>query len=285
MTALPGRRVLVTGAGQGIGLQMAERLAERGARLILWDNDADALEDARARVAAAGAPVLAQLCDLADPRSIDAAAAQLIAAHGGVDVLVNNAGVVAGRRLLELDDAAIERTFAVNTLALFRTVRAFLPGMLQAGDGHIVTIASASGIAAAPRLSDYSASKAAAIGFDEALRLELRRDGAPVRTTVVCPFYIRTGMFAGARTRFPALLPILDPAEVARRVVDAIERDRPRLVLPRFVMSTWLLRLLPVAWFDAAMDFFGITGSMDGFTGRRARRPGPPDRRPPDDPR
>ncbi|HLS54926.1 MAG TPA: SDR family oxidoreductase [Zeimonas sp.] len=277
MTDFRDRNVLVTGAASGIGLLMAERIATRGGRLILWDVDAAALETARARVAALGDVLSAHACDLGDRASIEAAAARVVAEHGRVDVLINNAGIVSGKRLLEQSDEAIVETFSVNTLALFRTVRAFLPGMLDARSGHIVTIASASGIAAAPRLTAYSASKAAAIGFDEALRLELGRDGAPIRTTVVCPFFIATGMFDGVRTRFPMLLPILEPGYVADRIVAAIEADHARLVLPRFVMTTYLLRLLPVAWFDRLLDFFGVTHSMDDFTGhgdrdrRRAR--------------
>ena len=161
MTQLRDRNVLVTGAASGIGLLLAQRMAERGARTILWDVDAVALESARARVAAAGGAVAAYVCDLSDRESIASTAARVVARHGRVDVLVNNAGIVSGKRLLDLSDAEIERTFAVNTLAPFRTVRAFLPGMLAAGDGHVVTIASAAGIAAAPRLADYSASKAA----------------------------------------------------------------------------------------------------------------------------
>ena len=280
MTVLRGRKVLITGAAHGIGLLMAERIAARGGHLILWDVDPAALEAACARIAAAGGSAVAYHCDLAERTSIEGAAARVLGQQGRVDVLINNAGVVTGRRLLETDDAAIERTFAVTTLALFRTVRAFLPGMLEAGDGHLVTIASASGIAAVPRLTDYSASKAAAIGFDEALRLELAHDAAPVRTTVVCPFYIGTGMFAGARTRFPWLLPILQPEYVADRIVAAIENDRARLVMPRFVLTTYLLRLLPVSWFDALLDFFGVTRSMDEFTGHGATTPAGPDQPP-----
>ena len=194
-------------------------------------------------------------CNLAERASIEAAAARTLQEHGAVDILINNAGIVDGKRLLEATDAEIERTFAVNTLALFRTVRAFLPGMLAQGAGHIVTIASASGIAAVPRLADYSASKAAAIAFDESLRLELKHDGAPVRTTVVCPFYIRTGMFEGVRTRFPLLLPIMQ-AGGRRRAHRARHRARRGAADPAVVRAHGL---------PAAPAAGGLVRCADGF--------------------
>jgi all-trans-retinol dehydrogenase (NAD+) len=269
MTDFRNRRVLITGAASGIGRLLALRIAARSGRLILWDVDAAHLAAVADEIAAAGGQASVLACNLAEREAIEAAATRTLAEHGAVDVLINNAGIVDGKRLLEATDEEIVRTFAVNTLAPFRTVRAFLPGMLAQGGGHIVTIASASGIAAVPRLADYSASKAAAIAFDESLRLELKHDRLPVRTTVVCPYYIATGMFAGVHTRFPLLLPILKPEAVAERIVRAIERNESRVILPWFVRNVFPLRLLPVAWFDALMDFFGITRSMDEFIGRR----------------
>jgi all-trans-retinol dehydrogenase (NAD+) len=272
MTNLNGSNVLVTGAGCGIGRLMALRIAQKGGRLILWDVNAAALEAVAAEIAAAGGTAAAYACNLAERQAIQDVAARVLREHGTVDVLINNAGVVAGKRLLEESDAEIERTFAVNTLAHFWTVRAFLPAMLAKGAGHIVTISSASGIAGVPRLIDYSASKSAAIGFDEALRLELGRESARIATTVVCPFYISTGMFEGARTRFPSLLPILKPERVADRIVAAIEKGKARLILPWFVRMAFPLRLLPVAWFDALMSYFGVSRSMDEFVGRGGRK-------------
>lgn len=269
MSEFQNRRVLITGAASGIGRLMALRIAARGGRVILWDVDEAHLSAVAAEIAVAGGQASVYACNLAERASIEAAAARTLAEQGAVDVLINNAGIVDGKRLLEATDAEIERTFAVNTLALFRTVRAFLPGMLAQGRGHIVTIASAAGIAATPRMTDYSASKSAAIAFDEALRLELKHDGAPVKTTVVCPYYISTGMFEGVRTRFPLLLPIMKPEAVAARIVRAIARNESRVILPWFVRCAFPLRLLPTAWFDALMDFFGITKSMDAFTGRK----------------
>ena len=99
--------------------------------------------------------------------------------------------------------------------------------------------------------------------------MELKRQNSKVITTIVCPFYTNTGMFEGVRTRFPWLLPILEPDYVVRRTVSAIEKDRRRLIMPRFVYTGWPSRLLPVDWFDAMMAFFGISHSMDDFRGRR----------------
>lgn len=267
MSELSGRRVLVTGAASGLGLLMARKMAAGGARLILWDVNAAGLEAARRELEAAGHSVEGDVCDLSSREAIEGAAARVLKG-GPIDILVNNAGVVTGKSLLEATPEEIERTFDVNVMALFWTTRMFLPAMLARNSGHIVTIASAAGIVGIAKMTDYSASKHAAVGFDESLRLELRRLKSRVVTTVVCPFYISTGMFAGVRTRFPSILPILDPNRVTDQIIDAIRRDRRRLILPSVVRTTWLGRLLPVAAFDAIMEFLGINRSMDEFTGR-----------------
>ena len=263
-----GRNVLITGAASGIGRLLAQRIAAEGGRVILWDVDAAGLERTRTELAAAGRTVAAYACNLRDRAAIAATAATTLRDRGPVDILINNAGVVSGRTLLEASDDDILRTFDVNTLALFWTTRAFLPAMMERRSGHVVTIASAAGVVGTSRLVDYCASKHAAVGFDESLRLELRRLGTKVTTTVVCPFYISTGMFEGVKTRFRLLLPILTPEYAAARILDAIRRDRRRLIMPRLVYVTWLGRLLPVRLFDAIMEFLGVNRSMDEFVGR-----------------
>jgi all-trans-retinol dehydrogenase (NAD+) len=268
MTELVGKNVLITGAASGIGRLMAGKIGARGARLILWDLDSEGLDGLRAELAAQGVAVRAYGCDLAQRDAIQTTAARVLRDCGPVDVLINNAGIVNGKSLLDSSDDEIERTFRVNTLALFTATRAFLPGMLERGAGHVVNIASAAGLAGVPRLADYSASKFAVVGFDESLRLELRRQRSEVVTTIVCPFYIDTGMFRGAKTRFSWLLPILSPDDVAGRIVRAIEADRRRLLMPHFVLAALLVRALPPRVFDVLMAFFGITRSMDEFTGR-----------------
>jgi len=269
VTRLEGAHVLITGAASGLGRLLALGAAARGARLTLLDRNAEGLQAVWEELAGAPAGEAAVwTVDLADRAALQAVAARVLATRGPVDILINNAGVVNGLHLLEGSDAAIERTFQVNTLALFWTARAFLPAMIRQGRGHVVTIASAAGLGGTSRLTDYCASKFAAVGFDESLRQELRRLGHPVRTTVVCPWYIATGMFRGASTRWPRLLPILRPEYVARRILAAVAADRRRLILPRFVLAVLLVRCLPPDLSDAVLRCFGVDRSMDGFSGR-----------------
>ncbi len=271
MTEVAGKRVLITGGASGIGRQLADELAARGANICLWDIDSEGLEVAAGELERHNTQIHTVVCDLSDKAAIQACAAGMRDDELHVAVLINNAGIVSGGYLLDIEDQQIERTFAVNTLALFWMTREFLPGMIHAGTGHIVTIASAGGFTGTARQVDYSSSKFAAVGFDEALRVELHKIGTPVVTTVVCPFYVDTGMFSGVKTRFSWLLPILPQDYVVLRTVRAIESNKRRLIMPRMVYSVFLMRLLPVSLMDALMRFFGVSQSMDDFTGRAAR--------------
>lgn len=265
------KRVLITGAASGMGRMMAHAFARQGAHLVLWDVNQAGLNAVRDELAAHPGTIATYACDLSDREAIYATARQVLGQHGSVDILINNAGIVSGKPLLEIPDEHIERTFAVNTLALFWTTRAFLPGMIEQGRGHIVTVASAGGIVGTARMTDYCASKAAAVSFDESLRLECKRLGLPIDTTVICPFYISTGMFEGVKTRFAWLLPILTPDYAVRRIMGAIRKKKRRLIMPRFVYVVYPSRLLPVDVFDGVLAFFGINKSMDEFTGRTGR--------------
>ncbi len=270
MTDLAGKNVVITGAASGIGRLMAQKIAARGARVILWDINLAGLEALAEQLERWGYRAAAyQQCDLSDRGEIQDTARRVIAEQGAVDVLINNAGIVSGKPLLEISDEAIERTFKINTLALFHTTRCFLPGMMEKRAGHIVTVASAGGFIGVPKMTDYSASKFAAVGFDESLRVELKRAGyRAIRTTLVAPYFINTGMFQGVKTRFPFLLPIMEPDDVAGRIVGAVEKNKERLLLPPFVLALFPTRLLPPALFDEVVTFFGINHTMDDFKGR-----------------
>lgn len=271
MTSFTGRTVLVTGAASGIGRRMAIGAARRGATLVLWDVQKEPLDVVAKEIAQEGGEAYAYVCDVGDPRAVELVADEVHRDGRRIDVLVNNAGIVHGRRLLDLSDEDIERTFGVNTLAHYWTTRAFLPRMLEHRSGHIVTIASAAGLGPGPRMTAYGASKAAAVGFAECLRVELAESGAGVRTTLVCPWYIDTGMFAGVRAvRFRRLTAILREADVAEAVLDAVERDRERLYMPWVVYPAAALRGLPAGVADRALEALGVFRTMDHFVGRES---------------
>lgn len=272
MAEIAGRHALVTGGASGIGRLMALKLARAGARVTIWDINAAALGAVVDELAAVpGSQGRGFVCDVSRREEVYARAAETVAAGGPVDILVNNAGVVSGKDFLELPDEKIQATFDVNVLALFWTGKAFLPSMIERDQGHVVTIASASGLIGVARLADYAASKWAAIGFDESLRAELRKVAPGVLTTVICPYYINTGMFRGVRSRFPWLLPILEEDDVAERVVRAIRRGTRRLIMPWPVYVVPVLRFLPVGLFDWVANFLGVNASMDEFVGRVRR--------------
>ncbi|MGC8472537.1 MAG: SDR family oxidoreductase [Acidimicrobiales bacterium] len=276
MTDVRDRVALVTGGASGIGRLLALELARRGAVPVVWDVDKERLAATIEELGPlSSSRARGYACDVRDVDAVRSTAERVHYEVGDPLILVNNAGVVSGARLLDLSDEAIRRTFDVNALALFWVTKAFLPAMVDAGHGHIVTVASAAGLVGVARQTDYSASKHAAVGFDESLRAELRRIAPRVRTTVVCPYYVDTGMFDGVRTRVPLLLPILRQEEVALRIADAIAKDRSVVVLPPIVRLIPALRLLPPPAFDWIMDLFGVNVSMDHFAGRQGSSPPP----------
>jgi len=263
-----GKQVLITGGASGIGRLMAFDFARRGAHVIVWDLRHEDLKALETEAAAEGLSIAGMVCDVSSSSAVYAQAKLLLQKQIPVDILINNAGIVSGKTLLETPDEKIEKTMAVNTLSLFWTTKAFLPAMIRQKSGHIVTIASAAGIIGVRGLTDYCASKFAAVGFDESLRMELRAIKSPVKTTVICPFFIDTGMFKGVKTRFPLLLPILKPEKAVKRIVKAILKNRKRLIMPRFANWVLLLRLFPLGFVDAVTGFLGISHAMDNFTGR-----------------
>eukprot|EP00699_Malawimonas_sp_californiana_P002089 EC716622.1.p1 GENE.EC716622.1~~EC716622.1.p1 ORF type:complete len:211 (+),score=42.81 EC716622.1:3-635(+) len=191
-----------------------------------------------------------------------------------VDVLINNAGVVSGKNLLDISDRAINLTFGVNVISHFWTVRAFLPAMLQANSGHIVTIASIAGVTGINQMTDYCASKFAAIGFHDSLRAELAVAKSAVRTTVVCPYFINTGMFDGCRTRLRWLLHILEPDYVARRIVHAVRTDEERVLTPRILWVVPIMRALLPKWVEFPISkLLGVHSAMAKFHGRSVDSP------------
>lgn len=191
MKSLGGKRVLITGAASGIGLECARSFARRGASVVLADLNATALEQARREFADLGVSCFVQVCDVASEASVADLAAATHTLVGPLDVLVNNAGIGYLGSFEDTPVAWWRRTLDVNVLGIVHCIQAFLPAMRAAGgERKIVNVASLAGVAPAPNMSAYAASKHAVIGLSEVLALEL--DGTGVSVLVVCPGIINT---------------------------------------------------------------------------------------------
>ncbi len=256
-----------------MGRLLALKMVRLGGTVVIYDLNAGALDAVVGEIKAqTGRGAYGFVCDISNREEVYSTADKVHESVGKVGILVNNAGIVSGRRLMDTPDEKIEAVIGVNTLALFWVTKSFLPDMLERGSGHVVTIASAAGLLGVDRQTDYSASKHAAIGFTESLRVELKKTGYPnVRTTIVEPFYVDTGMFEGVKTRFRRILPILKQDEVTDRIVRAIQKNRQELKMPFIVNLVPAFRLLPVDLFDRLTDFLGINASMEEFVGHGER--------------
>ncbi|GIX42281.1 MAG: oxidoreductase [Leptospiraceae bacterium] len=270
---IKNQNILITGGASGIGKLMAIGMAKKGAKnIVIWDVNEENLNQMREEWEKdnhfRSTNLITQFCDLTDKEMVYDLAKKVLKELGTIDILVNNAGIVSGKSFLEISDEQIIRTFQVNVLAHFWTIRAFLPKMIENKNGFIVNIVSAAGLIGVYKQSDYGASKFAAFGFDESLRMEIQRNKWPVRNLVVCPYYINTGMFDGVKTRWPWILPILDQHKVVKKIIKAIEKNKKRLYMPWIVYLLPILRLFPVWFFDFFINLLGVNHTMDEFKGR-----------------
>ena len=267
---------VVTGAASGIGAALALVLARRGMHLALVDRDAAGLEATAAAARATGRRASVHALDLADRAACDALPAAVLSAHGGVAVLVNNAGVALGGRFAHVAAEDFDWLMEINFHAPVRLVRAFLPLLARAPAAQVVNVSSVFGIIAPPGQTAYCASKFALRGFSESLRHELEAEGSSVGVTLVHPGGVRTAIARNARlaagldaaevareqASWRALL-ALAPEDAAETIARAIERRAPRVLVGRDARGAALLqRLFPVGyWKHAARDI-----------ARRARR-------------
>ena len=221
-----GQRTLITGAGGGIGSQVALALAGKGAELVLADRDAHRLEDLKLQIQSYGGKVHAIACDLAAPDSPQQLAREASAAMGGVDMLVNCAGISSFGHFADTRAEDMEALWRINVLVPMQLARTLLPPMLKRGHGRIVNLGSIFGSIGFAYFTSYSASKFAMRGFSEALRREL--DGSGVGVTYVAPRYTNTPLNNGAVSHMAQAVGMNsdEPYTVARHVIRAIEQDR-----------------------------------------------------------
>lgn len=265
---IQGKSVLITGACSGIGKIMARRCLEKGAKqVIIWDINENAIAATVAELSAVG-HVHGYKADISSAESVDAAFEATRIGCGDVDILINNAGIITNNKTFaEQTDKDIIRTIDINTKgAMFVTLR-YLSDMKARSAGHICNITSSAGMLALPKMTLYAASKWAAIGWSESLRIELEREKSPVRVTTIAPYFINTGMFDGIRSFFR----IQDPEVVARKTLSAIERNLGYRGIP---FSEHFIRLMqgivPHRLFNFIFgDICGLYTVMDHFTGRK----------------
>jgi short-subunit dehydrogenase len=197
-----GKRVYVTGGSSGIGLACAEQLAAAGAHVAIFARNEEKLAAARARIAQhrqhEGQQVAAYPLDVAALATLAAGLELPRREFGEPDILITSAGVATAKRFVEHDVRELEWNFQVNTLGTMATVKALLPGMLARGAGHVAMVGSLGGLIPAWGYTAYSASKAALVGFAEALQQEVAADG--IRITLVCPPEVDTPMIAAEDT-------------------------------------------------------------------------------------
>lgn len=186
---LKGRSAIVTGSARGIGAVTARLLAAEGAAVVVTDLDLAAAEDTARGIEAAGGRAIAVRCDVRKEAEVKSMVAAGSDAFGGIDVLVNNAGLVKDRTLLKMDEADWDLVIDVTLKGAFHTCRAVLPGMQEKGWGRIINISSRA-LFGNPGQTNYSAAKAGVIGFTRALSLEQARKGITVNA--VAPGYIET---------------------------------------------------------------------------------------------
>jgi short-subunit dehydrogenase len=240
-------KVFLTGASSGIGEELARHYSRQGAVLGLVARRADLLNALKASLPAAAETYP---CDVRDLAALKAAAADFVSRHGVPDLVIGNAGVSHGTLTeIEQDAATFREILDINVMGLVNTFHPFIEPMRARGGGRLVGIASVAGFRGLPGASAYSASKAAAISYLEALRLEMRR--SRIAVTTICPGFIATPMTA----KNPYPMPfILEAGEAARRIARAIDAGKSYAVIPwQMAIVGRILRVLPNAIYDRLM--------------------------------
>lgn len=274
MSKFNGKIVLITGGASGIGRIMGELALKKGASaLVIWDINQVNIDATIADMKAFG-NVVGYRVDVSDYETVASSYVKVREEVGDVDILINCAGIITSNKTFDLCSAdEMDRTIKVNTLAPMYVARQVLPDMIKRNSGHICNIASAGGMLSNPKMSVYAASKWAAIGWSDSVRIELQEMKSRVRVTTIAPYYITTGMFDGVKSK---VFPLLNPEKVAQRIIGAIEGDKKMLMLMKWIpfphhFIRLLQGLLPMRVFDWLLgEVLGIYHTMDNFTGRKS---------------
>ncbi|NWT46764.1 RDHE2 dehydrogenase, partial [Chroicocephalus maculipennis] len=266
-----GEIVLITGSANGIGRQIALNFAPLGATLVLWDIDDEGNKETSRLAEKNGAKrVFAYHCDCSNREEVYEQADKVRNEVGDVTILINNAGILLGKKFCDIPDADFEKTLRVNFLSQVWTCKAFLPAMMTCNRGHLVSTASAAGLLGVYRMSDYAGSKYAIIGMMEALHSELYHAGKHgIKTTIICPGFVNTDLAKGFQTENSLFLPVYDAEYVASKIVNAIQKEKFYLFMPLILHFLAFKTLIPrkmVLLFESCLK---IPSGLDKAFGRK----------------
>ncbi|XP_071859663.1 firelighter [Bombus fervidus] len=256
---LLGETVLITGAGHGIGRELAIQLASLGCIIVCWDVDTEANRSTMSLVSKNGGEAYGFVVDVSKRLEVREAA-RLMRKVGvpEVSILINNAAVLYHCPFLNQDTDIIEKTFNVNVLSHFWTIETFLPTMMQNGKGHVVCVCSMCGIYGVSQKVAYCSSKFAVRGLMEALYEELRLDNkyTNIRFTTIYPFYVDTGLARDPKYRFPYIFGVVSPGYAAGEIIKAVRRNYTEYSIPRCLLTlNSINRLVPESAMRLILDF------------------------------
>lgn len=261
--------LLITGGASGIGKLLAKTALNKGAKaVVIWDINQANIDTTVAELKQSGS-VYGFKVDVSDNTEVLNIYNQTKENSGQIDILINCAGIITSNKRFDmLSTEEIVRTMNINAIAPMFVARAILPDMIKRSKGHICNITSAAGMISDPYMSAYGASKWAATGWSDSLRIEMKKMKKGINVTTIAPYYISTGMFQGVKS---PLIPILKPEYVTKRIIRAIERNTGFRGIPfgMHFIRFWQF-VLPTAIFDAFFgEVVGLYHAMDNFTGRK----------------
>lgn len=246
MTSLSGKHVLLTGGSRGIGPVIAEALAERGAHIALAARSLDGMNNVVKSLGKYGTQTITVPVDLAQPAKQHELVSTVLEKFGGIDILINNAGLETEGAYTELPWDAIQKTIEVNLTAPMALTYQVLPHMLKQGHGHIVNIASIGAKCGIAYSATYCGTKAGLAEWTRGLRLEL--EGSGIHFSTIFPGYTtEVGMFAKFQIKAPPLIGSCTPSQVARAVIRAIEKNKVELVVNSSIPTRLLFVLSEIS--------------------------------------